>query len=154
MIACDVDEGAPFGVGQIRACLARCPRYQVPHDPIVPEGRQLRSRRARPQPGDSGTPGSRLRAFVLFSEAYPANHAPGVEVAGELTLIAVARHQHDDAPLVDILQVDGGGGAQIAREDFGGLDHHLLADPRLWYLFLRVRGAGPLTVHHSFSLDR
>src|ERR687891_487622 len=60
-----------------------------------------------------------------------ANHAPGVEVAGELVLIAVARHQHDDAPIIDVLQVYGGRGTQIAREDLRGLDHYLLADPSL-----------------------
>src|SRR5215211_1273864 len=53
-----------------------------------------------------------------------------IEVAGRLTLVAVARHQHDDAPLVDILQVDGGRGTQIAREGLRGLDHYLLPDPR------------------------
>src|SRR5215208_3415878 len=75
-----------------------------------------------------------LLPLVLLGKAYPANHAPGIEVAGELVLIAVARHQHDDAPIVNVLQVHGGCGAQIAREDFRGLDHYLLADPRLWDL--------------------
>src|SRR5215207_9069180 len=67
-----------------------------------------------------------LLPLVLLRQAYPANHAPRVEVAGELVLIAVARNQHDDAPIVYVLQVDGGCGTQIAGEDFGGLDHHLL----------------------------
>jgi hypothetical protein len=49
------------------------------------------------QPGGLETPGSWLRAFVLLGEAYPAHHAPGVEVARELTLVAVARHQHHEA---------------------------------------------------------
>src|ERR671917_617022 len=83
---------------------------------------------------------SRIPApLVLLGKAYPANDAPGVEVSGELVLIAVARHQHDDTPIVDVLQVDGGRGTQIAREDFRGLDHHLLPDPSLWNLPFRVR---------------
>src|SRR5215216_3774661 len=86
-------------------------------------------------------------ALVLFGKAYPANDAPGVEVARELALVFVTRHQHDDAPIVDVLQVDGGCGAQIAREGFRGLEHHLLPDPRLGE-HLRVRGSGPLSVHH------
>src|SRR5919112_6800601 len=44
-------------------------------------------------------------ALVLFGEAYPTDHTPGVEVAGELALVFVARHQHDDAPLVDVFEV-------------------------------------------------
>src|SRR5215211_5731949 len=107
------------------------------------------------QPGDSGIPSSRLRALVLLGKAYPANDAPGVEIPGELALIVVARHQHDDAPIVDVLQVDGGCGTQIARDGFCGLDHYLLADPRLGDLAFRVRGAWPLPILHSslfFSL--
>ena len=73
---------------------------------------------------------SRLRAFILLGKAYPANDAPGVEIPGELALVFVARHEHDDAPIVDVLQIDGGRGTQIAREGLCGLDHHLLADPR------------------------
>src|SRR5918995_6277510 len=49
-------------------------------------------------------------ALVLLGKAYPANDAPGVEVARELALVFVARHQHDDAPIVDVLQVDAGCG--------------------------------------------
>src|SRR5215208_4468303 len=93
-----------------------------------------------------------LLQLVLLGKAYPAHYAPGVEVAGELVLIAVARHQHDDAPVVDILQVYGGRGTQIAREDFRSLDHHLLPDPRLGDLTFRVRGAWPLPIHHGFLL--
>src|SRR5215207_5836819 len=93
-----------------------------------------------------------LLPLVLLRQAYPANHAPGVEVAGELVLIAVARNQHDDAPIIDVLQVDGGRGTQIAREDFRGLDHYLLPDPRLRDLTFRVRGAGSLAVNHSSLL--
>src|SRR5215211_8408726 len=52
--------------------------------------------------------------LVLLCKAYPANHAPRIEVAGELVLIAVARHQHHHAPIVDVLQVRCGGGSQIA----------------------------------------
>src|SRR5687767_4056653 len=44
-----------------------------------------------------------LLPLVLLGKAYPANDAPGVEVAGELVLIAVARHQYDDTPIVDVL---------------------------------------------------
>src|SRR5215212_10222805 len=55
-----------------------------------------------------------LLLLVLLGQAYPAHHAPGVEVAGELVLIAVARNQHDDTPLVDVLQVHRGCGPQIA----------------------------------------
>src|SRR5215212_2095991 len=95
------------------------------------------------------SPGSRLRALVLFGKAYPANDAPGVEIPGELALVFVARDQHDDAPIVDVLQVYGGCGTQIAREGFCGLDHHLLPDPRLWDILFRVRGPGPLPIHHS-----
>src|SRR5919112_5877724 len=87
--------------------------------------------------------------FVLLSKAYPSNHAPGIEIPGELVLIAVARHQHHNSPIVDVLQVDGGCGTQIAREDFRGLDHHLLPDPRLWDLSFQLRGAWPLPIHHS-----
>src|SRR5215204_6321382 len=98
---------------------------------------------------DLETSSSRLRAFVFLGKSYPANDAPGVEVAGELALVFVARDQHDDAPIVDVLQVDGGCGTQIAREGFCGLDHHLLPDPRLWDILFRVRGPGPLPIHHS-----
>src|SRR5215212_8651716 len=52
--------------------------------------------------------------LVLLCKAYPANHAPRIEVARKLTLVAVARHQHDDSPLVDVLQVHRGCGPQIA----------------------------------------
>src|SRR5215211_5087216 len=90
--------------------------------------------------------------LVLLGKAYPANYAPGVEVAGELVLITVARNQHYDAPIVYVLQVDGGRGTQIAREDFRGLDHHLLADPRLGDLPFQLRGAGSLPIHHGFLL--
>src|SRR5215207_4986449 len=93
-----------------------------------------------------------LLLLVLLRQAYPANHAPGVEVAGELVLIAVARHQHDDAPIIDVLQVHGGRGTQIAREDFRGLDHYLLPDPSLGDLPFRVRGTEPLPIHHGFLL--
>src|SRR5829696_3235323 len=93
-----------------------------------------------------------LLLLVLLGKAYPANDAPGVEVAGELVLIAVARHQHDDAPIVDVLQVHWGRGTQIAREDFRGLNHYLLPDPRLGDLSFRIRGAGPLPIHHGFLL--
>ena len=92
---------------------------------------------------------SRLRAFILLGKAYPANDAPGVEIPGELALVFVARHEHDDAPIVDVLQIDGGRGTQIAREGLCGLDHHLLADPRFGDLVFRVRGAWPLPIHHS-----
>src|SRR5688572_13379407 len=47
-------------------------------------------------------------ALVVLGQAYPANDAQGVEVARELALVFVARDQHDDAPIVDVLQVDGG----------------------------------------------
>src|SRR5215213_7166433 len=83
-----------------------------------------------------GTASCGILPLVLLGKAYPANHAPWVEVARKLTLVAVARHQHDDAPLVDVLQVHGGCGPQIAREDFGGFEHHLLPDSRLRYFFL------------------
>src|SRR5215211_1371937 len=95
------------------------------------------------------SPGSRLRAFVLFGKAYPANDAPRVEVARELALVFVARDQHDEAPIVDVFEVDGGCGTQITREALCSLEHHLLADPRLWDLFFRIRGAWPLPIHHS-----
>src|SRR5215218_1568045 len=49
-------------------------------------------------------------AIVFLGEAYPANDAPRVEVARELALVFVARDQHDDAPIVDVLQVDWGCG--------------------------------------------
>src|SRR5215218_743182 len=88
-------------------------------------------------------------ALVFLGEAYPANDAPGVEVARELALIFVARDQHDDAPLVNVLQVYGGRSTQIAREGLCGLEHHLLADPRLGDLSFRIRGAWPLSIHHS-----
>jgi len=45
--------------------------------------------------------------FVLLGKAYPANDAPGVEIPEELALIVVTRHQHEDAPIVDVLQVEG-----------------------------------------------
>ena len=35
MLAGDVDEGLPFGVGEVYACLAICCCYQVSYDPIV-----------------------------------------------------------------------------------------------------------------------
>src|SRR5918992_3576970 len=88
-------------------------------------------------------------ALVVLGKAYPANDAPGVEVARELALVFVARDQHDDAPIVDILQVDGGRGSQIAREGFRGLEHHLLADPGLGDLLFRAPGAWPLPIHRS-----
>jgi hypothetical protein len=77
---------------------------------------------------------------------------PRVEVAGELVLVAVARHHHDDAPLVDVFEVHGGAGPKVAGEDLGGLDHHLLPDPRLGDPVVRVRGTGPLPVHHGVLL--
>ena len=40
-------------------------------------------------------------------------YAPGIEVAGDPALIAVAPDQHHHAPIVDVLQVDGDSGAQI-----------------------------------------
>jgi hypothetical protein len=49
-----------------------------------------------------------LRALVLLGKAYPANHAPRIEIPGELALVFVARNQHDDAPIVDVLQVHRG----------------------------------------------
>src|SRR5918994_713947 len=49
-------------------------------------------------------------ALVLLGEAYQAYHAPGVEVGRVLALVFVARDQHDDAPIVDVLEVDGGCG--------------------------------------------
>src|SRR5918996_6636204 len=58
--------------------------------------------------------------LVILGKAYPSNHAPGVEVARELALVAVARHQHHNSPIIDVLQVDGCCGTQIAREDFRG----------------------------------
>src|SRR3954463_8042929 len=91
-------------------------------------------------------------ALVLLGEAYPANHVPGVEVAGELALVLVARHQHDDAPVVYVLKVDGGRGTQIAREGLRGLDRPLLPDPSLRDLPFRLRCAGPLPIHHGFLL--
>src|SRR5215204_5644685 len=91
-------------------------------------------------------------ALVVLGKAYPANGAPGVEVARELALVFVARDQHDNAPIVDILQVDGGCGTQIARERFRGLEHHLMADPRLGDLPFQLRGAWPLPIHHSSLL--
>src|ERR687893_2045307 len=87
-------------------------------------------------------------ALILLGKAYPAHHTPGVEVSGELALVFVARHQHDNAPLVDVLEVDGGCGPQIAREGFCGLEHHLLPDPCLGDLPFVARGSGPLPVHH------
>ena len=94
---------------------------------------------------------SRFRAFVLLGKTYPANDAPGIEIAGKLALIVVARHQHDDTTLVDVLEVDGGGGAKIAREGFRGLEHHFLPDPSLRDLSFRVPGAsrGPSWLHFS-----
>src|SRR5215217_166419 len=50
-------------------------------------------------------------ALVFLGEAYPANDAPRIEVARELALVFVARDQHDDAPIVDVLQVYGDRGA-------------------------------------------
>src|SRR5687768_10595180 len=91
-------------------------------------------------------------ALVILGQAYPADHAPWVEVARGLAGLMVTRHQHDDAPIVDVLQVDGGSGAKIARERFRGLDHHLLADPRLRDISFQLRGAWPLPIHHSFLL--
>jgi hypothetical protein len=38
-IACDVDEGPPFGVRQVCARFAFRRRYPLPHGPIVPEDR-------------------------------------------------------------------------------------------------------------------
>jgi hypothetical protein len=46
-------------------------------------------------------------ALVVLGKAYPANDVPGVEVGRELALVFVARDQHDDAPIVDVLEVDG-----------------------------------------------
>jgi hypothetical protein len=56
--------------------------------------------------------------LVILGKAYPAYHAPGEEIPGELTLVAVARHQHHNSPIVNVLKVDGGCGPQIAREGF------------------------------------
>src|SRR5829696_8388381 len=100
-------------------------------------------------PGELDTLSSRLRSFVLLGEAYPANDAPGVEIPGELALIVVTRHEHDDAPIVDVFEVYGGCGAQIAREGLCGLEHHFLADPGLRDLLFRARGAWPLSIHHG-----
>src|SRR5215207_4605479 len=91
-------------------------------------------------------------ALVVLGKAYLANDAPGEDVARKLALVFVARDQHDDAPIVDVLQVHGGRGTQIAREGLCGLEHHLLADPRLGDLLSRVRSAWPLPIHHSSLL--
>jgi hypothetical protein len=56
-----------------------------------------------------GARGLRLSLLlVVLGPAYPAHHAPRVEVAGELIVIAVARYHHDDAPVVYVFGVDGG----------------------------------------------
>src|SRR4028118_1920559 len=73
----------------------------------------------------------RLLLLVVPGQAYPAHHAPRIKAAREAALISVARHQHDDAPLVDVFEVHGGGGPQVAGKRLGGLEHDLLADPRL-----------------------
>src|SRR5215212_9826689 len=120
--------------------LSELPRITLPRTPV------------NSVPSLGGAASCGILPLVLLSKAYPANDAPGVEVARKLTLVAVARHQHDDTPLVYVLQVHRGCGPQIAREDFGGLDHHLLADPRLGDLPFQLRGAGPLPIHHGFLL--
>src|SRR5215211_1318388 len=90
---------------------------------------------------------ARFCPLVLLSQAYPAHNTPGVEVAGDLALIVMPRHQHDDPPIVDIFQVYGCGGSEIAREGLRGLKHHLLPDPGLGDPFFG--GAWPLPVHHA-----
>src|SRR5919107_1827282 len=90
----------------------------------MPRGeRGVRTSEKAPSP-HSGAWELLVGQLVILGKAYPTNDAPGVEVARELALVLVARHQHDDAPIIDVLQVDGCGGTQIAREDFRGLDHH------------------------------
>lgn len=69
--------------------------------------------------------------LVLLRQTYQAHNAPGVEVPELLSLVRVARCQHDDAPIVDVFQYYGGCGAQIAREGFRGLQQHFLSNPRL-----------------------
>src|SRR5918998_1363255 len=101
-----------------------------------------------PLRGAGSTPGARLLPLVVLRQAYPAHHAPGVEVAGGLVVVAVARYQHHDAPVVDVLQVHGGGGAQVAGEGLGGLQHHLPPDPSLGDR-AALRGGRPLPVHHG-----
>src|SRR5215204_7323106 len=64
VLAGDVDEGSPFGIGEVYARLAPCGGNQVAHDPIVlwrPPASILNApRRFEGNPGDSGTPSSRL----------------------------------------------------------------------------------------------
>jgi hypothetical protein len=57
-LAGDVDEGTPFGIGEVRAHLVPRRRYPVTHDPIVPEGCPS-SMPTGGQPGSSGTPARR-----------------------------------------------------------------------------------------------
>src|SRR4028118_315981 len=52
---------------------------------------------------------------------------------------------------VDVFEVHGGAGPKVAGEDLGGLDHHLLPDPRLGYR-AALRGGRPLPVHHGTLL--
>jgi hypothetical protein len=80
----------------------------------IPRGdRGVRTSEKAPSP-HSGAWELLVGQLVLLGKAYPANDAPGVEVARELALVFVARHQHDDAPIVDVLQVYWGRGTQIA----------------------------------------
>src|SRR4028119_2095017 len=119
------------------------PRTFLPRTPVY-RGRGWATR-------GLGRPWLRFRPLVVLRQAYPAHHAPGVEVAGELVLITVARHHHDDAPLVDVFEVHGSAGPQVARENLGGLDHHLPPDPRLGYR-AALRGGRSLPVHHGSLL--
>src|SRR5215210_2152037 len=82
----------------VRRFMDKPPRLDVK---MRPASRQLRSALTFDLPA----------AFVLLGKAYPSNDAPGVEVARELALVFVARDQYDDAPIVDILEVEGGCGA-------------------------------------------
>ena len=80
----------------------------------MPRGeRGIRTSEKAPSP-HSGAWELLVGQLVILGKAYPANHAPGIEIPGELVLIAVARHQHHNSPIVDVLQVDGGRGTQIA----------------------------------------
>ena len=76
MLAGDVDEGLPFGVGEVYACLAICCCYQVSYDPIVltapyirlaPYARRAISISALQLCGE-------LLAFVLLSAVDKAPH--------------------------------------------------------------------------------
>src|SRR5919107_1900639 len=82
-------------------------------------------------------------ALVFLGKAYPANDAPGVEVARELAMVFVARDQHDDAPIVDVLEVDGGCGPdQIHLGPLGrSRSEEVLCGPQL------TVSAGQLSAH-------